>query len=493
MPSIFSLRRRIFFLLFALVGVNAVTALATAWFLHTAQENYSKAFASDLSALLAAQRLESALVMQKGYTTYFALSGDTVWLARLAEKQRLCQEALRRARTDVGTGHAKAILGRIESGYVQYAKDRERVISLYRQGKIQEGAIAHWKVRSQFQALTSLSEQFRSLHEASLSSARLRHEAKAQRLASVSLAALCATVALGVLLAWVLSRQVLAPIRRLALPDIPEPEGCYPENEVEAIGIKVKRLMEDRRQSLVKLERSQEHLMQSEKLAMVGKLSAGVAHSIRNPLTSIKMRLFSLERSLSLNTVQKEDFEVISEEIRHLDTIIANFLEFARPPRLKMQRVSLSDVVDATLGLFRHRLESYGVAVNVLRNGRLPATQADPEQLKEVLANLFVNSCEAMAQGCEIKIAEKVVRYENGDFVQIAYSDNGPGISPEIYDKIFEPFFSTKEEGSGLGLAIAKRVMEEHGGGIRPGPANGRGASFILTVPLKEAVAWENS
>ena len=489
-----SLRRRIYVLLFALVAVNAATAIATVWFLNTAQENYLRALARDLASLVSAQRLESALVMKKGYITYYVLSGDEEWLSRLAEKRAIFEAELDKAKANAGTGHARAILSRIEGGYIRYSRDREHVISLYRQDEQEAGAAAHWKLRDQFQALSSLCEQYRKIHEASLAEASRGYERLAYKMASLALVALPFGVLLGLLLALVLSRQVLAPIRRLALPEMPSPDDPFCVNEVDALDKKVKRLMEDRRQSLAKLEQSREHLIQAEKLAMVGKLSAGVAHSIRNPLTSVKMRLFSLERSLSLNPVQKEDFEVISEEIGHLDTIIANFLEFARPPRLKMQSLSLSDVVDATLALFRHRLESYGMKVSVERGERLPPTQADPEQLKEVLANLLVNSCEAMAQGGKISIRESVENTpEGGGFVSVEYSDNGPGISPELAEKIFEPFFSTKEEGSGLGLSIAKRVMDEHGGSIRILSTAGSGATFVLKVPLKETGTWENS
>jgi len=98
--------------------------------------------------------------------------------------------------------------------------------------------------------------------------------------------------------------------------------------------------------------------LQSEKMALVGKLAAGTSHSIRNPLTSVKMRLFSLSRSLDLDGDQKEDFDVISKEIGHIDNIVQNFLEFSRPPRLELQSVSLSDIVDQTVRLLRHRLES---------------------------------------------------------------------------------------------------------------------------------------
>ena len=117
-------------------------------------------------------------------------------------------------------------------------------------------------------------------------------------------------------------------------------------DEVKAISRSVHDLIEAAGQTNIELERSREHLLQAEKMAMVGRLAAGMAHSIRNPFTSIKMRLFSLSRSLKLNDTQKEDFEVISEEIRHVDTIVQNFLEFSRPPKLKMQRISPSAVID---------------------------------------------------------------------------------------------------------------------------------------------------
>ena len=217
---------------------------------------------------------------------------------------------------------------------------------------------------------------------------------------------------------------------------------------------------------------------------MVGKLAAGVAHTIRNPLTSVNMRLFSLERSLELSQTQQEDFEVISEEVRHIDTIVQNFLEFARPPKLKIQSISPSEVVDMALQLLRHRLESYGVQVELDRQQRLPMVEADPEQLKEVLINLLVNACEAMGEGGLIVIREEEgVAEPLGRVVVIRVKDNGPGIPKSVRDKVFQPFFSTKEEGTGLGLSMGKMIIENHmSGTIRAQNRNG-GAEFILTLP----------
>jgi signal transduction histidine kinase len=235
------------------------------------------------------------------------------------------------------------------------------------------------------------------------------------------------------------------------------------------------------------LEKSRETLLQAEKMALVGKLAAGMAHSIRNPLTSVKMRLFSLNRTLDLSVTQKDDFQVISEEIRHIDTIVQNFLEFSRPPKLKIQTVSPSDAVDLAIQLLQHRLKSYDVAIRLIRKRPLTKIQADPEQLKEVLVNLVVNACEAMEGGGFIIIQEEESFVEPlGRIVIIRLTDNGPGVPESIREKIFQPFFTTKEEGTGLGLSIAARIVEEHGGWLDLTSTPGEGATFVITLPAGE-------
>ena len=265
-------------------------------------------------------------------------------------------------------------------------------------------------------------------------------------------------------------------------------------DEVAALSNRVHSLIEDVDLAQTELTRSQEHLLQSGKWAMVGKLAAGVAHSIRNPLTSVNMRLFSLKRSLAMSSSQQEDFEVISEEIRHIDTIVRSFLEFSRPPKLKMQRISPSAVVDMALVLLRYRLESYGVEVKLIREERLPEIWADPDQLKEVLANLMLNACEVMVNGGVITIREE----EKGEpplgpAVVIRVSDNGPGIPESVRDKVFQPFFSSKEEGTGLGLSIATRIIADHGGRLELESKQNEGAAFIITLPLGKDKSWATS
>lgn len=153
-------------------------------------------------------------------------------------------------------------------------------------------------------------------------------------------------------------------------------------------------------------------------------------------------------------------------------------------------------MVDQTLDLLRHRFESYGVQVLRERQSPLPELEADPEQLKEVLVNLISNACEALAAdragagGAKptpsITLAERLERAEPlGPAAVLVISDNGPGIPAEVADKVFQPFFTTKEEGTGLGLSIAARIVEEHGGRLALEPVAGGGARFIITLPVE--------
>jgi signal transduction histidine kinase len=450
---------------------------------------------TDVQALQASQELENALVMQKGYVTYYFQDGDAEWLKQLKDHHSAFETWMKKARQWAGTERERAILNEIDSQYVRYSHSRDEVIKLYQEGNKAEGFQLHKKVRGQLFQIIDLCHQFRKAYQDKIVEAREKIKARAELIKMLALMALVSVVMLGSLLAYFLISHILEPIRQLArVTDGAKDSGANVADEVEALSARFQDLIQDVDQTKTKLKWSREHLQQAEKWALVGKLAAGVAHSVRNPLTSVKMRLFSMERTLALTPDQKEDFEVISEEIRHIDTIVGNFLEFSRPPKLKMQKVSPSDCVDMAIQLLRHRLESYDVKVQVQREQRLPEITADPDQLKEVLVNLMVNACEAMVDGGAITIIEEESSDGNiGPVATIRVTDNGPGVPASIQDRLFQPFFSTKEEGTGLGLSIATRIVEEHGGWLDIESKQGEGASFIITLPEKEVGTWEQS
>jgi signal transduction histidine kinase len=481
-------------LLMALVLTTIVGGLVTLWHNAAMDSLLTSLIEKNMASYQVAEGLETALLQQKGFLTYYFLDGNPQWLKEIARYNLSFEESLEKARKTAYTGAMREIIGQIDAKYHQYLVGREKVINLYREGKRQAGAKLHWEVREQYVEILNLCRRYKLINESAIARVRKESQARAQFVNIFALAAIPAVVGLGVLLAYILIKQILGPIRQLALETGPVTPVTRVPDEVKALSSRVHSLIEDVDQAQIELERSQEHLLQSGKWAMVGKLAAGVAHSIRNPLTSVNMRLFSLKRSLAMSSSQQEDFEVISEEIRHIDTIVRNFLEFSRPPKLKMQQVSPSDVVDMALVLLRYRLESYGVEVKLDRAHRLPEIWADPDQLKEVLVNLVLNACEVMVSGGIITIREEEkVEPPLGHTAVIRVSDTGPGIPESLRDKVFQPFFSTKEEGTGLGLSIASRIIEEHGGRLELEATQKQGATFNITLPIRKDVSWATS
>ncbi|MDD3580119.1 MAG: ATP-binding protein [Desulfobacca sp.] len=481
------LQARIFLLLAALVLTTLIGGVMTVWHTDAIDSLITSLIDKNVTSYRAAEELRNALLEQKGFLTYYFLSGDPDWLEQLANYQRSFKGWLRIAQETAYNPTMKEILEQISVNYEKYIPARQQVIELYKAGQRETGAKLHWVVRQQFLELCDLCERYKMIHEQRIQEARGESRAQAQFINTLSLIVMPLVAVLGMLLGYILVKQILGPIRQL-MAETGQADATPPEpDEVKALSRRVHSLIENVDQTQIKLERSQVHLLQSEKLALVGKLAAGVAHSIRNPLTSVKIRLFSLRRTLNLDPSQQEDLEVISEEIRHIDTIVRNFLEFSRPPKPKMQKVSPSEVVDQALQLLQHRLETYNVTIKLIRSRRLPEIWADPDQLKEVLVNLLVNACEAMGDGGLITITETEDFVEtSGPVMIIQVSDNGPGIPESMHDKVFQPFYSSKEEGTGLGLSIAARIIQEHGGWIDLNSQEGQGTTFIINLPFRK-------
>ncbi|MBW1798659.1 MAG: MCP four helix bundle domain-containing protein [Deltaproteobacteria bacterium] len=482
-----SLRVRIYAILTALVFITLVGGSITVWYTYQMQTLLTHIIDRNVAAFQAAAALEAALVNQKGFVSYYFLDGDPDWLRQLGEYRQIFKEKLNEALSLVDTEEQRKAIKRIESEYTQYINSKDQVIAHYKAGERKIGARLHKEVRDRFFKIFDLCESYKDFQTEMIKEARAGSRAQANSLRVTAATGMLIVLLLALLLTFVLVSQIFGPVRRLALEADPEGGSRGAENEVKALHQSVRGLIQEYDHTQIELVRSREHLLQAEKMALVGKLSAGMAHSIRNPLTSVKMRLFSLSRTLEMLDPQKEDFEVISDEIRHIDTIVENFLVFSRPPKLKMQRVSPSDVVDLAIKLLEHRLQSYEVEIQLQRRLPLPEIQADPEQLKEVLVNLVVNACEAMEGGGLIVIhEEKSFAEPLGKVVVIRLTDNGPGIPESIQDKVLQPFFTTKEEGTGLGLSIAFRIVEQHGGWLDLTSKEGEGTTFVITLPVKE-------
>ena len=235
-----------------------------------------------------------------------------------------------------------------------------------------------------------------------------------------------------------------------------------------------------------KLGLSEAMLERQEKLATLGTLAAGIAHEIRNPLTSLKARLFTLEKHLHSVPAARKDTDIISAEIARLERIVQNVLSFARPSEPKFETIGAGAVIGEVQGLMSPDLERRGVHLEV-ESGPELFIHADSGHLKQVLVNLVRNSAEAIDGAGTVTLRKRMTRAPLGgretDAVILEVADNGRGITPEVEKRLFDPFFSTKETGTGLGLPIAARIVEKHGGILQYRTLPGYGTTFGVVLP----------
>lgn len=480
-----SLRTRVGLIICLLLAVSFVGAGTMIWYTYRVEGMVSLIVNDKIKAYQTAESLELALINQKGYVSYYFMDQNPNWLRQLGEWRQIFKERLRDAKNiSSQNGRVTRLLYDIELKYNHYVQKKDQVIDHYNKGERNTGTALHNQVRGEFFKIIQLCNDYKKIQEEEILTIRDDSRKRTQRLREIAGMGLTFQLFTGFFLAFLLVVQILNPLKELAEKTEGKKSHDPPVNLVKALSNNVDDLLKNAGETRHELEKSRESLVMAEKMAMVGKLAAGMAHSVRNPLTSVKMRLFSLNRTASLNDDQTDDLMVISEEIEHIDTIVQNFLEFSRPPKLQMQMVSPSNVVDMMLQLLTHRLKSYDVTVFRDRDGNLPEIKCDPEQLKEVFVNLVENACQAMGRGGQITIKEDVITGEAGNECVIHVRDNGPGMSDKIMEKIFNPFFTTKEEGTGLGLSIVERIIENHNGIIRVESKEGEGTCFIINLPL---------
>ena len=227
-------------------------------------------------------------------------------------------------------------------------------------------------------------------------------------------------------------------------------------------------------QDLTEMKRIEEEMKRVEGLALIGELAAGIAHEIRNPLASISGSIQMLKEDLEKSVVSNRLMDIILREIGRLNHLVSDFLLFARPKPANIEEFDLNDLIVDSLELFINR-GRWMKKIHVETHFQEPISiESDPEQIKQVLWNLFLNACEAMPNGGSLYVStDMIVPQEGlgngGKMVRITIRDTGEGFSNKALHHLFTPFFTTKEGGSGLGLAIVKRIVE----GLK-GTASGR-------------------
>lgn len=235
-----------------------------------------------------------------------------------------------------------------------------------------------------------------------------------------------------------------------------------------------------------RLSETQRQLYQSDKLASVGRLAAGVAHEINNPLTGVLTYSSYLLKRANGHPEIKEDLDVIVRETKRCRDIVKGLLDFARQSPPEKSRVEINDIIQQATRILENQLAERRIKLEKILQPNLPAIMADGNQLQQVLVNLLVNASDAIGDnGGTITIASEFSSPPDTSYIQIKVSDTGCGIARGNLAKIFEPFFSTKgKKGYGLGLAVVWGIIEKHGGKITVESEAGKGTTFVIHLPV---------
>ncbi len=246
------------------------------------------------------------------------------------------------------------------------------------------------------------------------------------------------------------------------------------------------------------LKKSQGKMIQAEKLASLGRLTADVAHEIRNPLTAIGGFARRLKKIVT-GAKEKEYTEVVVSEVNRLEKILRDVLTFSREARCRFKRNHLKPIIMETVKMYEDLLNEHAIELKMEIEEELPEVLIDPEQIKLALGNLIINAIDSMPQGGVLGVTATGKELNYVTYAVISVSDAGPGIPEEKLPLIFEPFYSTKEigHGTGLGLSITRKIIEEHGGFIKAESVAGKGSTFSLYFPYQseedslEKKCWE--
>jgi len=239
----------------------------------------------------------------------------------------------------------------------------------------------------------------------------------------------------------------------------------------------------------IKLVETSASLEQSQKLASLGILAAGVAHEIRNPLTAIKARLYTHQKAFAPGSPELRDTEFINGEIDRLERIVRDFLRFARPADLQLEPVSPAELLREVRELLAPELARSSIQLTIAEVVE-STVSADPQQIKQVLINLVQNAAESIGGNGRITLRARRGKpaQRNGAMATLVLEveDTGKGIPPEVQQRLFDPFFTTKPSGTGLGLSIAVRIIEKHGGSLHFQTQANRGTTFRLVLPVEK-------
>ncbi|MFC2163360.1 ATP-binding protein [Acidobacteriota bacterium] len=297
----------------------------------------------------------------------------------------------------------------------------------------------------------------------------------------------------GIIGSLLLARSITTPLKKLIDGTIRISKGDFAHNIDVSTRDEIGTLAEsfnDMSQQLLltkqRMESANKRLMQAEKLASIGRISASIAHEIRNPLTAVKLNIQKISGSTCWGEIERGHLEITEEGIGHIETFIKELLNFTRVSDLNCDYFPIEQIIESAYKMISDSLELKKIHIHKDIKEGLPLLFVDGDRMRQVFLNILRNASEAVDDGGEITFV--VTMHGDGieRTVRVEISDNGPGIPEKEKDNIFEPFYTMKSSGFGLGLANAKKIVEQHNGSIKVIQKAETGACFEILIPCED-------
>lgn len=435
-----------------------------------------------------------ALLFQKGFDSAYMLTRDPMWMTELERSRRSFGRWLDKAQSSETDPDARQLLTRIVAEYTTYDEGRERLLASFRAGETAAASAQlpplHAHVRRLLQLCQEFSQfgQLRAQRELALEQRAM--EQRTWLLFFASFAGTAASLAMGFLLArrigkpiYELQLQVESAVQKTRLSVSNGPIG------IAQLGEHMAMLVHKMDETDAAIREQRQRLIQSEKMSVIGEVTAKLAHEILNPLAGMKAAAQLLLRARSQDTMPtaevRETAQALDHEITRVDQLVRRLVNYARPLAPRTQPCTVRSIVDPAVDAARPELTRAGAVFVRAEEEELPPLEVDALLIGQVLINLLTNAAQAGPPGGRIVLSTRRVSHLGREHVSFEVVDEGPGITPEHLPRLFHPFFTTKAKGHGLGLAISQNIAMEHGGQITARSRTDRsGAVFELLLPL---------
>ncbi len=296
-------------------------------------------------------------------------------------------------------------------------------------------------------------------------------------------------VLIGLIAGLWMARRIIRPvlilnegIKRIGMGELGAKLKIVGDGEIKELSIAFNEMSRKLKESIDALKAAQENLIRSEKLYALSEFSAGLAHEIKNPLTSIKMLMQTAkEKNYALCA---EDINIIEGEINRIDRIVKDFLAFARPAKVEFVSTDINAILKEVITLIKPNIEQLHINLIEELDYSIPQIKAHSDSLRRAILNIVLNGIQAMKDGGTLTIASSM----RDSMVSACIQDTGPGIPDEALKHIFNPFYTTKEDGTGMGLAIVYSIVREHGGTVEVDTVVNRGTAVSVLLPVEAAI-----